>query len=173
MSELIEFMDRFGISKEDVLQVSLGAMPPIQPPALRQGWSQSRRYGNPAPTKEVICRLFVHATRCGSQRRIMLDYIDRDLTNHDVKSLRVLCASRNRADNAEATRDGEHRLQRFRSALTLFKELGRFPTDSQVLEHAGTEQISGATYFLRYTQKRLEPDAQQVAPADASKAPRR
>ncbi len=177
MSELTEFMERFGISEEDALQALLGAMSPIQPPALRQGWSHSKRYGNSAPTTKEIWQLFVDAdfrcTRCGSQRRITLDHIDRNPTNHDVNNLRVLCASCNRADNAKATRDEDHQLQIYRAALTLFKELGRFPTDRQVLERAGTEQIGGATYFLRYMKKRLEPDAQPFAPADATQAPRR
>lgn len=177
MSELTEFIVRFAISEEDALQALLGAMSPIQPPALRQNWLVNKRFGNAAPSTKEIWQLFVDAdfrcTKCRSQRRITLDHIDRDPTNHNVNNLRVLCASCNRAENKKSTQDEDHQLKIYRAALALFKELGRFPTDRQILERAGTKQIGGATYFLRYMKMRFEPNAQQLAPAGASQAPQR
>lgn len=160
MRELIEFMERFGVSEDDALKALLGAMSPIQPPALRQGWTHSMRYGNKAPSTKEIWKLFVDSdfrcTKCNSQRRITLDHINGDPTDHSPENLRVLCAECNRGENAKATRDIDHQLRIYRAALSLFDEIGHFPTDKQVQVRAGTEQIGGATYFLRYMKARLD-----------------
>ena len=159
LSELIDLIQRLEIPPDDCVQALLGAVSPIQPPALRQGWRNSKRYGNDAPSTQEIWKLQVDAdfrcTLCGSQRRITIDHIDNNPKNHSVDNLRILCAACNRADNSKATRDRNHQLRIYRAAISLFDELGTFPTDKQVLQRAGTEQIGGATYMLRYLEKRL------------------
>lgn len=159
MDELMKFMAQFGVSEDDALKALLGAMSPIQPPALRQNWSNSRRYGNSAPSTKEIWMLFVEAdfrcTACGSQRRITLDHVDGDPTNHLISNLRVLCSECNRGGNKKATVDTDHQLRIYRSAMSLFEENGAFPSDSEVRLRSGTAQIGGALYFLRYMKARL------------------
>ena len=159
MKELEAFLQRFSISEDDALKALIGAFSPIQPPALRQGWCNSRRYGNCAPSTKEIWSLFVNAdfrcALCQSQRRITLDHINGDPTDHSVANLRVLCADCNRGANKKATRDINHQLRLYRSVLLLLDQLGRFPTDAEIRANAGTEQIGGATYLMRYMKARL------------------
>lgn len=159
MDELQAFMERLGISPDDALKALIGAFSPVQPPALRQGWRASKRYGNSAPTTKEIWAMFEAAdfrcTSCGSQRRITLDHKNNDPTDHSLENLEVLCSECNRGRNAKATRDTDHQLRVYRATLELLESLKRFPTYKEIQEYAGLEQIGGATYLVKYLKARL------------------
>ena len=159
MTELTDLLEKLGVSQDDAVKAVLGAISPVQPPALRQSWCNSRRYANSAPSTKEIWRLFVDSdfrcSLCGSQRRITIDHISSDPTDHSIDNLRVLCFDCNRLGNSKATKDTDHQLRVYRAAVNLFDELGSFPTDRQVQDRAGVAQLGGTIYLLRFMRARL------------------
>jgi hypothetical protein len=160
LDEIREFLLRLNISEEDAMKALISAFSPGQPPSLRNVWKKSSSYGNSAPTTKEIWLLFEAAdfrcTKCGSQRRITLDHIDGNATNHAIENLRVLCYECNRGGNKKATRDVDHQLRIYRATLQLHDQLGRFPTLKEIRKAANVKQIGGATYLVKFLKARLK-----------------
>ena len=160
MNEVLEFVSLMEISEDDAIMALITVFCPPQPGALRDTWLRNTVYGNSAPSTQEIWSLYVKAdfrcTKCGGQGRITIDHINGDATDHSPDNLAVLCFDCNREKSSRGTLDKDHRLRVCRSALKLFRQLNRFPAHTEILADSGVNQISGATYMLKYLEKRLQ-----------------
>jgi len=148
---LIELLE---LSEQDVVQAFLRAFIPIQPGVLRANLMKKNPAITMAPATKVIWGKFIEAdykcTLCGSRRRITIDHLDGDETNHLRQNLRVVCYNCHRKDSLNVL-DGETATLRiFRAFVRLHAELGRTPTDQEIKKAARVSQIGGATYLLKF-----------------------
>lgn len=147
------------VSENDALQALLAAFSPIQASALRQNWLRSSNFGNTAPTTQDIWRKFEEAnfrcSQCRSQYRITLDHVDNNPLNHSLDNFVVLCFECNRGRSAKATRDKNHQLRIYRAVIEHWHEHKEFPSNKQILERSGVEQIGGSTYMVKWLKDRL------------------
>lgn len=161
-SELIKLL---GISEDDILKSILSAFVPLQPGVVRANWKSSSHHGNAAPGTAEIWEKFVEAdfrcTECGSQRRITLDHIDGNASNHELSNLRVVCYDCNRKLSSKGTQDQDAQLRIYKAFFELREELGRDPTNKEILNRSGVSQIGGATYLLKFLKARLDPVTQK------------
>ena len=154
-----EFLTKLEISEEDALQALLAAFSPIQASALKQNWERSSNFGNCAPSTADIWRKFEESSfrcsKCGSQYRITLDHADNNPLNHAYENLVVLCFECNRGRSAKATRDQKHQLRVYLAIIEHFHQHGTFPSNREILDRAGIEQIGGSTYMIKWLKDRL------------------
>lgn len=161
-----EFLRNLEISEEDALQALLAAFSPIQASALKQNWERSSNFGHSAPSTAEIWRKFEESnfkcSSCGSQYRITLDHSDNDPLNHRYENLVVLCFECNRGRSTKATRDRKHQLRVYLAITEHIHLYGRFPTNREILDSAGIEQIGGSTYMVKWLKDRLVGSNSQI-----------
>ena len=159
MKDVAYLIELLSLSETDVVKALLTAFGPPQPGVLRQSWRNNKVHGHDAPSTAAIWDMYVKAdfrcTLCGSGRRITLDHIDGDATNHVLENLRVVCSDCNRRLSSRGTQDVDAQLRIFRSFIKLHEQLGRFPTRKEIKLDARVQQISGATYMLKFLKQRL------------------
>lgn len=159
MQNIQEFLNLLNISEDEALDALISAFSPTPPPTVRQNWSRLSTFGNSAPTSQEIWNLFCEGdfkcTKCGSHRRITIDHINSDSTDHAKSNLVLLCYSCNRARSNKPTVDYFHALRIYKSTIELEKTLGVFPTLKEVEKHANVGQIGSATYLIKFLKAKL------------------
>lgn len=152
---LLEFLESLDVEEDEALKALLSAFSPCQPGALRGSWKQRKNYGAPPETRE-IWMLFENASfrcsQCKSYHRITLDHINDDPFDNRLENLRVLCYDCNRSKTERGVKNKDLSVRVYRAAIKLFNSLGRWPTDSEVRQEAQVEDLSGATYMVRFLQ---------------------
>ncbi len=78
-----------------------------------------------------------------------------DATDHRKENLEVICFSCNRAVSKKGTKDNKQHYKIATAAIDLWKEKNDFPSLKEIQERAGVVQIGGATYLIKYLEKRL------------------
>jgi hypothetical protein len=167
-------MEVAGISEDEAISALIAAVSPPQLGPMRQNWMRQPQFGNSAPETTVLRTLFEAAdfrcTECGSQVRLGLDHQNSDGTDHSVDNLKVLCFSCNRAKGRGGDQNRHHGKRLVSAVIELFDELGRFPTNKEIIAKSGLTTI-GRPELIAYLKRRLaQSGAQQGAPADGSAA---
>ena len=156
--EVLELLLLLEIPPREAIKALLSAFTPCQPGALRGNWKLKKGYENPPTTRE-FWELFESADfrckECDSQHRITLDHINSDTTDNRLENLQVLCADCNRAKSVRGTKHPDSRYRIYKAMIELKKELGRFPSNTEIVERAGIEQLGGANYMVRFFEHRL------------------
>jgi len=159
MTELKELMLLLDVSETDAIKAILNLVSPPPPPATRQNWTRLSTFGHSAPTTQNLWKKLVESDfrchRCGSQMRLSFNHIDSNAKNHDLDNLEVICFDCNRSVSKKGTRDNNQHYKLAMAAISLWKETGEFASLNQIRKLAGVEQIGGATYLLKYIEKRL------------------
>jgi len=149
MSDAAYIVDLLGLSEDEVVKSFLSAFVPLQPGVLRPNWQNNRSHANSAPATREIWQKFVDAdfkcSLCGSHRRITLDHVDGNATNHTSANLRVVCYDCDRKVSSKGTQDEDAQLRIFRAFVSLHARLGRYPTNKEILAESKVQQIEGAS----------------------------
>ena len=87
--------------------------------------------------------------------RLSFNHKNADATDHHVDNLEVICFSCNRTASKKGTRDINQHFKLATSAIELWKSSNNFPSLEEIRKKANVEQIGGATYLLKYIEKRL------------------
>ena len=159
MLKLSEIMDLLEVSETDAINAILNLVSPPPPPATKQNWNRQTTFGNAAPeTKDLWGKLIdadFRCNKCSSQMRLSFNHKNGDATDHHVDNLEVICFSCNRAASKKGTRDINQHFKLATSAIELWKSSNNFPSLEEIRKKANVEQIGGATYLLKYIEKRL------------------
>jgi hypothetical protein len=160
MKEIEKFITAFGVTEEEALKALISVFTPCSPGVVRQGWRRSAEYGDAPEANEIwqlMARSDFRCTLCRSQYRITIDHKDRDKSNNQMSNLRVLCAACNRAQNSRGIANPNLGLTIYRTAVALFDELGRFPSNAEISARCGIPggKFGTARYLLRFLQARL------------------
>jgi len=159
MIELIELMSLLDVSETDAVKAILNLVSPPPPPATRQNWSRLSTFGHSAPKTKDLWKKLVESDfrchRCGSQMRLSFNHVNSNAKDHSMESLEVICFACNRAVSEKGTRDKDQHYRLAMAAISLWKEKGSFPSWNEIRDKAGVEQIGGATYLLKFLEKRL------------------
>ena len=157
-SEVLELLQILKIPESEAIKALLSAFTPCQPGALRQAWANRKNYGIPPSTREMW-ELFENGDfrckLCQSQHRITLDHINNNPEDNRLENLQVLCADCNRAKNERGMKHRDSRYKIYRAMIELYQENQQFPENVDIVRRAGIEQLSGATYMVRFFQYRL------------------
>jgi hypothetical protein len=160
MIKLKEIMELLDVSEADAIKAILNLVSPPPPPATRQNWTRLSTFGHSAPTTQDLWKKLEKSNfrcyRCGSQMRLSFNHINGNAKDHRLDNLEVICFSCNRSVSKKGTKDTDQHFKLAIAAIELWKELGKFPSFEKVREKAEVDQVGGATYLLKYIQKRLE-----------------
>jgi len=160
MLKLSEVMYLLEVSETDAIKAILNLVSPPPPPATRQNWNRQTTFGNSAPETKDLWEKLVKSnfkcSKCDSQMRLSFNHINSDATDHRIENLEVICFACNRAASTKGTRDMDQHLKLATSAINLWKKNNKFPDLESIRKEAGVEQIGGATYLIKYIEKRLE-----------------
>ncbi len=162
MDRVQHFISILGVREDEALKALLiiSAFAPLQPAALRQNWLRLSTFGHSAPTTKEIWAAFDEAdfrcTECGSQLRLTLDHRSGDATDHSPANLQVLCFSCNRGRSRKGSVEKDLSLRVYLAVVDLYEELNRVPTNAEIKERVGVKQIGGASYLVKFLQKRLK-----------------
>jgi hypothetical protein len=159
MTDIEEFLSLLNISEDEALDALVSAFSPTPPPTVRQNWNRLSTFGNSSPSSEEIWNLMCEGdfkcTLCGSHRRITIDHINSDASDHSKVNLVLLCYSCNRGRAKRATVDYQHALRIYKSTMALEKSLGRFPELKEIKGLAKVGQIGSATYLVKFLKAKL------------------
>ena len=159
MDNLKELMEFLNVSEEDAIKAILTSTSPPSPPTTRQNWSRLTTFGNSSPYSEDLWQKLVESdfkcNKCSSQIRLSFNYIDGNSKNHLLSNLEVICFDCNRRISKKGTVDINHNLKIVLTAIKLWKEAGIFPKFSRIKKEANVKQIGGATYLLKFLERRL------------------
>lgn len=164
MSILKRFLEVSGVSEDEALSALIAAVSPPQLGPLRQNWMRQPQFGHSAPETSLLRELFDQAdyrcTECGSQVRLGLDHRNSDGRDHSRENLQVLCFSCNRAKGRGAGERNLHHGRRLAAAIIeLHDEIGRFPTNQEILARSGLTQV-GRPELVAYLRKRLREESE-------------
>lgn len=170
MQKLVRFIEVAGISEDEAISALVAAVSPPQLGPMRQNWMRQPQFGHSAPETAILRDLFEAAdyrcTDCGSQVRLGLDHRNSNATDHSRENLQVLCFSCNRAKGRGSDQNRHHGRRLVNAVIELFDELGRFPTNKEILAKSGLTKI-GRPELIAYLKKRLaQTGTQQGDPAD-------
>ncbi|MBI5450123.1 MAG: hypothetical protein HY940_02085 [Gammaproteobacteria bacterium] len=159
MITLKELMDLLDVNETDAIRAILNLVSPPPPPATRQNWTRLSTFGHSAPTTQDLWQKLEDANfrcdHCRSQMRLSFNHINGNAKDHRLNNLEVICFSCNRAISKKGTRDSNQHFKIAVTAIEMWKERKIFPTFEDIRKRAGVEQIGGATYLLKYIQRRL------------------
>ena len=159
MKHIEEFLSLLNISEDEALDALLSAFSPTPPPTVRQNWNRLSTFGNSAPSSEEIWNLLCEGdfkcTKCGSHRRITIDHINSDASDHSKENLVLLCYSCNRGRAKRATVDYNHALKVYKATTSLEKSLGRFPELKEIKNQVKVGQIGSAKYLVKFLKAKL------------------
>ncbi len=159
MINLTEVMHLLDVSETDAIKAILNLVSPPPPPATRENWSRLSTFGHSAPTTKDLWRKLEESDfrchRCGSQMRLSFNHINGNAKDHSLENLEVVCFSCNRAVSRKRTSDNDQHYKLAIAAISLWKASGSFPSLNEIRDKAGVKQIGGATYLLKYIQRRL------------------
>ena len=160
MVDLAELMNLLDVKEIDAVKAILNLVSPPPPPATRQNWSRLSTFGNSAPTTKDLWKKLEESDfrchRCGSQMRLSFNHINGNAKDHSLENLEVICFACNRAVSQKGTRDVDQHYKLAMAAISLWKDKNTFPSLNEIRDKAGVEQIGGATYLLKYIEKRLK-----------------
>ena len=159
MLKLSEIMDLLEVSETDAINAILNLVSPPPPLQLNKTGidklplemqhQRLRIYGGKLIDADFRCN------KCSSQMRLSFNHKNGDATDHHVDNLEVICFSCNRAASKKGTRDINQHFKLATSAIELWKSSNNFPFLEEIRKKANVEQIGGATYLLKYIEKRL------------------
>ncbi len=159
MKSIEEFLKILNISEDEALDALVSAFSPTPPPTVRQNWNRLSTFGNSSPSSEeiwdLLCEGDFKCTKCGSHRRITIDHINSDASDHSKENLVLLCYSCNRGRSKRATVDFNHALKIYKATVSLEKRLGRFPELKEIKDSAEVGQIGSATYLVKFLKVKL------------------
>lgn len=160
MVQLNKLMELLEVSETDAIKAILNLVSPPPPPATRQNWSRQSTFGHSAPTTQDLWEKLEESNfrchQCGSQMRLSFNHINSDATDHRLENLEVICFACNRAASSKGTKDADQHFKLAIAAIELWQEHGVFQTFNVIKDRAGVDQVGGATYLLKYIEKRLE-----------------
>lgn len=153
-------MDLLEVTETDAIKAILNLVSPPPPPATKQNWSRQSTFGNSAPSTKDLWGKLVESDfrchKCQSQMRLSFNHINSNAKDHRLENLEVICFSCNRAASEKGTKDTDHHYKLAMAAIELWKESPSYPSLNEIREKAGVEQVGGATYLLKFIEKRLE-----------------
>jgi hypothetical protein len=152
---LLEFLEKLDVNEDEALKALLSAFSPCQPGALRGSWKQRKNYGTPPETRDIWLLFEKAAFRCSqckSYHRITLDHINDDAFDSKLENFQVLCYDCNRAKTERGVKNKNLGVRVYRAAIKLYSALGRWPTDSELRSEVQVDDLSGATYMVRFLQ---------------------
>jgi hypothetical protein len=88
--------------------------------------------------------------------RLSFNHINGNPKDHNLDNLEVICFACNRSVSKKGTKDSDQHYKLAIAAIELWKELEKFPSFEKVREKAGVDQVGGATYLLKFIQRRLD-----------------
>lgn len=159
MLKLIEIMKLLNVSEVDAIKSILNLVSPPPPPATRQNWTRLSTFGHSAPTTKELWKKLEESNfkchRCESQMRLSFNHIDGNPKNHQLDNLEVICFACNRRVSKKGTQDVDQHFKLAIAAIELWKETGEFQSFKRIRDKARVDQVGGATYLLKFIQKRL------------------
>ena len=168
MLKLKEIMELLEVSETDAIKAVLNLVSPPPPPATRQNWSRQSTFGHCAPSTLDLWTKLVESDfrcdKCQSQMRLSFNHINSDAKDHRLENLEVICFACNRAASLKGTKDTDHHYKLAMAAIELWKKDQDYPTLNQIRDQAGVDQIGGATYLLKFIEKRLNDKRLQLVP---------
>lgn len=154
VENLLVLLKKLGLSVDDAVEAVVSRVGPAGIEGMLSNWKKLRHFNFSAPQAKVVEEVFNRADfkceECDTQLRLSIDHRDLDSTNHAKENLGIKCMPCNQGY--------EHiKTSLTLAALELFDELGKFPSEAEVLNRAGLEKIgSYRFYVMTYLRKRFE-----------------
>lgn len=156
---VLDFLSLLDIPEDEALKAMLSAFGPANPGALRGSWKQRKNYGTPPSTQE-IWKLFkdsdFRCSKCKSYLRITLDHANKNAKDDTLDNYKVLCFACNRASGKGTFKSRHPNVRIYCAAMKLYQLLGRWPKDKEIRNEAQVDDLSGATYLVRFLEHVLQ-----------------
>lgn len=94
--------------------------------------------------------------------RLSFNHINSNSTDHRLENLEVICFACNRSASEKGTKDVDHHYKLAMSAIGLWKSKKIYPGLNEIRDKAGVDQVGGATYLLKFIEKRLTDKANKA-----------
>jgi hypothetical protein len=153
MKEIERLINVLGVSEDEALRALLSAFASVQPGPLKKVFNERPEYGTPPETREIwelLVKSNFKCALCSTHYDLTIDHVDRDTKNNSLSNLRVLCRDCNRSVNSRGLKNKHAGLRVYKAIMDILDKEGRFPSDLEVMEMAGLDQLSGARYMIRF-----------------------